>query len=219
MNVWIPFLQGFLFSLSLCLDLGLVNVAILKTGIEQGFRPSFAIGFGSCFGDLFYITLALIGVSVIFEITWVKRTLWIVGTIVLLLLTVKMLRDSRKPRQLPAGDPLHPVSESRSLLGLWLTGAGLTLASPTAIAWFALVAGPIVSGMNIGRGAGLIAFVSGFFAAGLLWSLSLAWIGSTAGSRVEPGFMRVLSVLSALLFLYFAIRVFWDGWLDIRHTG
>jgi len=55
--------------------------------------------------------------------------------------------------------------------------------------------------------------------AGLLWSLSLAWIASAAGSRVGSGFMRVLSVLSALLFLYFAIRVFWDGWLDIRHIG
>lgn len=76
MDVCIPSLQGFLFSLSLCLDLGLVNVAVLKTGIEKGLRPSFAIGFGSCFGDLFYLTLALLGVSVVFEITWVKRTLW-----------------------------------------------------------------------------------------------------------------------------------------------
>lgn len=143
----------------------------------------------------------------------------VVGTVVLILLTIKMLLDSRKPKQLPAGGPSHPVSESRSLLGLWLTGAGLTLASPTAIVWFALVAGPIAAGMNIGRGTGMIAFVSGFFAAGIIWSFSLAWIGSAAGSRIGPGMMRVLSFLSALLFLYFAIRVFWDGLLDIRHIG
>jgi L-lysine exporter family protein LysE/ArgO len=38
------FISGFLLSLSLCLDLGIVNVAIIKTGIEKGFLPSLHIG-------------------------------------------------------------------------------------------------------------------------------------------------------------------------------
>ncbi|MEK3913223.1 LysE family transporter [Paenibacillus sp. FSL H7-0331] len=54
--------QGF-FSLSLCFDLGMVNIAIMKTRMEREFKHSFMIGFGAFFGDLFYLSLALIGVS------------------------------------------------------------------------------------------------------------------------------------------------------------
>ncbi|MGO4370405.1 LysE family translocator [Paenibacillus sp. MCAF20] len=101
MELWLPFVQGFLFSLSLCCDLGIVNVAIIKTGMERGFKPSFMIGFGSCFGDLFYLSLALLGVSVIFEIAVIKWLFWIIGSGVLFYFTYKMFRETWRPRDLP----------------------------------------------------------------------------------------------------------------------
>ncbi len=44
--------DGFFLSLSLCLDIGLVNVAILSLTLSHGFKPGFWLGLGSCFGDL-----------------------------------------------------------------------------------------------------------------------------------------------------------------------
>jgi len=55
------FISGFLLSLSLCLDLGIVNVAIIKTGVEKGFLPSLNIGLGSTVGDIVYATLSTLG--------------------------------------------------------------------------------------------------------------------------------------------------------------
>lgn len=52
MILFYSFMQGLLFSLSLCFDLGMVNVAIVKAGVERGFKSSFMIGFGSCFGEI-----------------------------------------------------------------------------------------------------------------------------------------------------------------------
>jgi L-lysine exporter family protein LysE/ArgO len=57
------FITGFLLCISLCLDLGIVNVAILRAGVERGFLSSFMIGVGSSFGDLTYAILSVMGVS------------------------------------------------------------------------------------------------------------------------------------------------------------
>ncbi|WP_239615656.1 LysE family translocator [Cohnella mopanensis] len=208
----LAFFEGFLFSLSLCFDLGMVNVAIMKTGMERGFKPSFMIGFGSCFGDLFYLTLALLGVSVIFEYQAVKWGLWIVGSGVLFYLTYKMLRETWKAKTLDAN---QTVVVERSLFRDWIAGAGLAMASPTVIAWFAFVAGPIIAGSKFKQEGGLPYFILGFFAAGLLWSLAVAWMSSLSGTLFKKSIVRVLTFLSALLFLYFAIKVFYTGLMDV----
>lgn len=214
-----PLLQGFLLSLSLCLDLGIVNTAIVRTGMEKGWKPSFAIGFGSCFGDLLYMSLALYGVGAVFELPAVKWLLWLAGTAVLLVLAGGMIRATLRPQPIPSAAAGENRLPRRSLLRHWLAGAGLALASPTSIVWFAAVAGPIAAGLHVGRGSGLGLFVGGFFAAGLLWSLSVAWLSSRTGLWAGPAIARALSLCSALLFLYFAVKVFWDGWRDLLGAG
>ncbi|TFE24530.1 LysE family translocator [Cohnella luojiensis] len=208
----LAFLEGFLFSLSLCFDLGMVNVAIMKTGMERGFKPSFMIGFGSCFGDLFYLSLALLGVSVIFEYAVVKWIMWIVGSVVLFYLTYKMLRETWRAKSL---DTDQTVVVERPLFRDWVAGVGLAMASPTVIAWFAFVAGPIIAGSNIKEQGGLAYFIAGFFVAGLAWSFTVAWMSSLSGAFFKKSMVKVLSFLSALLFLYFAIKVFYGGLTDI----
>lgn len=208
----IAFFEGFLFSLSLCFDLGMVNVAIMKTGMERGFKPSFMVGFGSCFGDLFYLSLALLGVSVIFEFTAVKWILWIVGSTVLFYLTYKMLRETWRAKEL---DSNKAVVAERSLFRDWMAGAGLAMSSPTVIAWFAFVAGPIIAGSNMKQDGGLPAFVAGFFVAGLTWSVAVAAISSLSGALFKKTMVRALTFISALLFLYFAVKVFYTGFIDV----
>jgi L-lysine exporter family protein LysE/ArgO len=211
MSLLIPLLQGFLLSLSLCFDLGVVNTAIIKTGIEHGGKPSFAIGFGSCFGDLLYMSLALLGVGAVFDLPAVRLCLWLVGTAALLALAGKSFREARRPKPLPQATGKAGAAKA-SLLRCWLTGAGLAMASPTSIAWFAVVAGPIAAGMSVDHGFGLVLFVAGFFAAGMLWSLSVAWISAKSGAWAGPKLVRIMSIFSALLFLAFAVKLFWDGW-------
>lgn len=202
------FVQGFLFSLSLCFDLGMVNVAIIKTGVERGFKHSFLIGFGSCFGDLFYLTLALIGFTAVFEIHFVKWVIWLLGTVILFYLTFKMTKDAVKPKELGFSETgaLH-----RSKIRDFIFGIGVSISSPTVILWFAVVAGVIVGQINIQNQMTLISFVTGFFIAGLLWSLGIAIISSQTGKKLGKNFIRGISLLSAIVFLFFAVKVFWNG--------
>jgi L-lysine exporter family protein LysE/ArgO len=208
MILFLSFLQGFLFSLSLCFDLGMVNVAIVKAGVERGFKSSFMIGFGSCFGDMAYLALALFGFSYILNIEAVKWALWIAGTIVLLYLSYKMVKESIRPKIIDWNG--NGAIARKSSADFWF-GLGAALSSPTVMLWFVASAGPIVAELN-GDGQAVIAmFVAGFFVAGLLWSLVMAIVSSSTGKALGPTFIRILSLLSALLFLYFAFRVFISG--------
>jgi L-lysine exporter family protein LysE/ArgO len=92
------FASGFLLSLSVCLDLGLVNVAILRTALRHGARPAFWVGLGSCFGDLTYFTLSAVGVTALLAWPPARWALWLGGTAVLLVLTARALRDAIRPR-------------------------------------------------------------------------------------------------------------------------
>lgn len=214
MALWLSFVQGFLFSLSLCFDLGMVNVAIIKTGVERGFKPSFMIGFGSCFGDLTYLALALVGFSFVLEITVVRWVLWIAGTAVLLLLAYKMAGESVHPKMINwnvregSGETGH---KRRRNLSDFLFGLGTALSSPTIMLWFVASTGPIVAEMHGSSRYAIAVFIAGFFTAGLLWSLGMAFISSRAGKALGAKFVRVISLLSAVLFVYFAVRVFWSG--------
>jgi L-lysine exporter family protein LysE/ArgO len=58
----------------------------------------------------------------------------------------------------------------------------------------------------------LLPFFGGFFVAGALWTFMIAAITGYAHRRLGPGFVRALSLMSALLFGYFAITVFIHGY-------
>lgn len=78
------FIAGFLLSISLCLDLGIVNIATIKAGTERGFIPALYIGLGAGIGDMIYAFLSLLGLSMILDNLFFRWFFWIGGTIILL---------------------------------------------------------------------------------------------------------------------------------------
>src|SRR5579864_1507926 len=95
--------NGFLLSLSLCLDIGLVNVAMISLALSHGFKPGFWLGLGSCVGDLIYAALALAGMAALLQFESVRWVVWIGGAAILLFLTWKMAREALFPAAAPAG--------------------------------------------------------------------------------------------------------------------
>lgn len=206
-----PFWAGSLLSLSLCLDLGIVNVAVIRVSLQQGGTAGVLVGLGSCLGDLIYFTLALFGAAALLEWAVVRWAVWAVGSCALAFLTWRTAREAIHPKPLDLGE-VAPLAQKNLLF----TGLGLALASPTAILWFAAVGGSVIA--SFGRGThSLWAFGAGFAAAGVAWAVLFAH--TVASLRMLGGrVVRVLSAGSAILFLYFAIVVFVNGLKSI-HLG
>jgi len=185
-----------------------VNLAIIKTGMDKGYKSSFMIGFGSCFGDLVYLVSALLGLTIIFELSFVKWVVWVVGTLALLYFTFMMIKESIQPKLI---DITGIVTAQRNNWKYILYGLGLALSSPTSIIFFAATAAPIVANLHTHNSTALTAFIVGFFIAGLIWSAGMALLSSRTGKMLGVRFTRIMSLISAVIFLYFAIKVFING--------
>jgi L-lysine exporter family protein LysE/ArgO len=195
---------GFLLSLSLCLDLGIVNVAVLRTVATQGGAAGFLLGVGSCAGDLVYLACAVLGAAALFQWRPVRLALWLIGTCVLLFLAWRMFHEMIHPKNpdLAKTPPAHRK--------LFATGFGLALASPSAILWFAAIGGSVAASLG-GDRTSLWEFCAGFFAAGITWSAGFAW-GAAELMRITGGrLVQAMAFVSALLFLCLAAVVFVQG--------
>ncbi len=203
------FAAGFLLSLSLCADLGVVNLAMIRTGLTQGMSSALYLGLGSCIGDMIYAVSSLSLVTLLIAHRGVRIALWIGGSAVLAWLAAKMLHETWRPRKLP----LAPGADAQGVRPAqkFARGIVLALSSPTAILWFAAVGGSVIAGHATGRAA-LLPFLSGFLAAGVCWTLLIATLTGYAHRRLSSRFVRGLSLASAILFCYFAVIVFVSGY-------
>jgi L-lysine exporter family protein LysE/ArgO len=208
------FRDGFLLSLSLCLDLGIVNVGILRVATQRGGTPAFLVGLGSGVGDLAYALLSLTGVALLLALPGVRWVLWLGGSAVLLLLAARMLREVLRPHALALDEPV-PVERLTTPARDFVWGTALALASPSAILWFAAVGGSVIATYG-GDRAVLVPFLIGFWVAGALWSAALAYGGGALRRALGPRLVQGLSLASAALFVFFAGKVFLDGWRELR---
>jgi len=201
------FISGFLLSLSLCLDLGIVNVAIIKTGIEKGFLPSFNIGLGSTIGDILYATLSVLGITLILKFLYVRWVLWVGGTIILLYFCGKMILQIFRQDYVKS-------DESQLLRNhhYFLNGLVLALSSPTAILWFASIGGSVMAAQSFHNRFELIYFFGGFTCSSIVWSFMLAFVSYHGGQLMKTQIKKIFSILSAFIFLGLAIYVFLDGY-------
>ncbi|MDR5802676.1 LysE family transporter [Caballeronia sp. LZ001] len=216
MHSWSLLSDGFFLSLSLCLDIGIANVAIISLVLSHGFKPGFVLGLGTCFGDLFYAALALAGMSALLQFAAARWVVWIGGAIVLLFLTWKMAREALNPASAPpvegeADDRLPRQSHAKS----FVRGCLLAVSSPSAILWFAAVGGALIAKAGATSAMSASVFLIGFFCGGLGWTLFVCTLASHGRKRAGTSLLRACHVLSAVLFAYFAYSVIVNGYRDL----
>jgi L-lysine exporter family protein LysE/ArgO len=201
------FITGFLLSLSLCLDIGVVNVALINTAIRNGTRAAALFAFGSCIGDLIYAVASLFGIGLLLQYNSVRLTLYILGASVLLVMSWVALRSALKVSDKPQSETQPPTATPNDSGKLFFYGLGLTLASPSAIIWFAAVGGSLIAQSGAHTPVSLVALFSGFFCAGISWCIFVISLAAYGGRVLGPRFQQGCHLLSALLFLYFAARI------------
>ncbi|KPC50089.1 LysE family translocator [Amantichitinum ursilacus] len=201
--------NGFLLSLSLCLDIGVVNIAMMTAAMQHNFWRGFWLGMGSCVGDLIYAILALAGMTALLQFPAVRWAMWIGGGIVLVILAIKMIRSAlhaaadleRKAAPIEGGYAQQAVK-----------GMLLALSSPSAIVWFAAVGGALIaqSGVQGWQATGL--FLSGFLAAGVVWTISICLVARQGGKLFGARALTYCYYASAALFAFFAWQVITSGY-------
>lgn len=205
-----PFSNGFLLSLSLCLDIGIANIAMITLAMQRGFLRGFWLGLGTCVGDLVYAVAALAGMTVLLQFESVRWALWLGGSALLVWFALKMLLAAWRGGHMDARSEVRSESAWRE----FLRGIFLAMSSPSAILWFAAVGGVLISRSGAGSALDAGLFLAGFFAAGLFWCASLCGIASHGGRLLGDRLLTWSYGLSAAIFCYFAVYVIVSGYRE-----
>ena len=199
-----PATNGFLLSLSLCLDIGIVNIAMMTVAMQKGYWTGFWLGLGSCIGDLLYAILALAGMTALLHFAAVRWGMWLGGTVVLVILAIKMMTSALKshstgnqPEHLNHGTYFHQL----------LKGMLLALSSPSAIVWFAAVGGALIAQSGVQGWQATSSFLAGFFGAGVLWTVAVCFVARQGGKVFGTKALAFCYFASAALFAFFAYQV------------
>jgi L-lysine exporter family protein LysE/ArgO len=141
----------------------------------------------------------------------VRWTLWILGTIVLLVLAARMAREVVHPHALALNDDADAPRRTPARL----VGYGMSARARVADL-DPLVRGRRRCGHRVDGPRQAVWLTIGFALATVLWSALLAFAIASSRRFLGATLVRGLSAVSALLFLYFAVRIFLDGLRDMR---
>jgi L-lysine exporter family protein LysE/ArgO len=200
------FLLGAALAFSINIELGVVNVMIVRTAIDRGAWPAFLIGLGSCIGDLIWACAGALGVSVLLAWPPAAWILWLGGSAALCWFAAAALRDATRGGSIDESSPLRRANGLRAVA----LGLGIALGSPTLILWTATVGGSVLASQAADL-AGFIPFISGFGAAAVAHSAILSGVVGATRRFTGPRTVRAVSLVSALMFAAFAIGIFMDG--------
>lgn len=210
------FTSGFLLSLSLCLDIGVANIAMITLAMQRGYFQGFCLGLGTCVGDLIYAVLALAGMTVLLQYESVRWVLWVGGSALLVYFAAKMIYSA-----IHHSSVLAQASEANngSPRKEFFRGIFLAMSSPSAILWFAAVGGTLIARSGGGGIASSGLFLAGFFCAGLVWTMGLCLAATQGGKLLGDKLLRYSYLASAAIFCYFAVYVILSGYQEFIGGG
>lgn len=191
------FLKGLAFGFVLAATVGPMWVLCFRRTVAHGTLAGLASGMGIAVADGLYGAVAAFGLTAISGLL-LRHSYWIglVGGIFLVYLGVKTLLA--KPSINEKTEP--DLGNGKA----FLSTLGLTLANPPTILAFAA----IFAGLGLAAGADYTAagvITAGVFLGSASWWLILAAGAGWLRSRMGPGLVRAINLVSGLTILGFAV--------------
>jgi threonine/homoserine/homoserine lactone efflux protein len=181
------FVTGLIAGFAIAMPPGAVTSLIVRTGLQRGFRPALAAGWGTATVDAVYSVIAVLaGAAIVPLLGAADVPLRIVTGVVLIALGVRGILQARYEAP-PAGAP-----DARDLVRTYVRFVAITLVNPATLAYFVAIAlgfaGAVLNDA--------LAFVVGVFAASLTWHAVLAILSGSLHGRLAPNARGVLAVVA-----------------------
>lgn len=195
------YLSGLKFGMLLQIAIGPMCLMVFNTAKNAGFAVAMSLMLAIALVDAFYIALAGIGVSKLLENDRVKKTVKIVGSLVLILFGTSIILGVFGINIIP-GLNLKPTSGS-----VFIQGLIMTLSNPlTIVFWGAVLTTKIIEDKM--QNNDLFVFSVGLVSATVFFMTAVALLGTFLSSFIPPKASDVLNVIVGLLIIYFGIRMF-----------
>jgi threonine/homoserine/homoserine lactone efflux protein len=201
------FLAALVLSLIFCATPGAVNTQALRVGVTGGFRRAFGVETGSIVGDMCWAVIALTGLAVIWNNDIARLVLATIGAAFLFYLAYQGFMDARKKE-------ITEVDAPKGHTDL-VTGVIMSFANPFQIPfWIGIGSSSIAIIMSDPGLPDLVVFYIGYLVGAMIWGLAYSALIGYGKRYITPGLFRVLSVICALVLLYFAINLLYSAFLS-----
>ena len=212
------FLNALILGWSVSWPPGPVNAEMLRRGLRPtaaggGFLPAWRVGIGACGGDFLWALSVAIGAGALLHRAAARNVLGAVSFILLLTLAFLFARSALRVRSRIRNAVPEETDRDRLRGGYWL-GFVMALTSPFNIGfWFAVIGQQIAEGLKSVQLA--IAFAATVVCGALMWVVVLC-LSIHLGARffAKPAWEIWTQAITALVMLYFALRLAYQLWLS-----
>lgn len=201
------FLAAVVLSLIFCATPGAVNTQALRVGVTGGFKRAFGVEMGSIVGDMSWAVIALVGLAVIWDNTTARVVLAIVGAAFLIFLAYQGFQDARRKE---IAEVIAPKGHTD-----FVTGVIMSFANPFQIPfWIGIGSSSIAVIMSDPGLTDFLVFYLGYLVGAIIWGTTYSALIGYGKRYITPKLFRILSVICALVLLYFALNLLYSTFLS-----
>jgi len=191
-------LSGFKFGMLLQLAIGPVCIYIFSLGINNGFVEGFSGVLGVTLADIFYMLLAVLGISTFIKNEKLQKRFNILGAIIVILFGVQLVLGS-------FGLEILPKFKFSGLTNSFFKGFFLTIANPMTILFWIGVFASKVRDLE-GSLKNTIFFSIGAAFSTLFFLTLIAFAGTLTNNFISKAFLKILNSFVGLALIYFGIK-------------
>ena len=195
------FITGILLGLGVAIPIGPLNILIMNYSLSS-FGRGFALGMGAMSADILYFVLLSLGVLVVFDNTWIFKSIALFGAIFLLYMAWACYKNASKMLA-----KISNTEREESLLACYLKGLGLNSINPFIVGFWLSLSSVVASSANW-----MIAAL-GVLLALFAWVLGLSIVTSLARRIISAKVARIFSYVSAVLMLFFTAFLIYNTFL------
>ena len=195
------FITGILLGLGVAIPIGPLNILIMNYSLSS-FGRGFALGMGAMSADILYFVLLSLGVLVVFDNTWIFKSIAIFGAIFLLYMAWACYKNASKMLA-----KISCAERGENLLACYLKGLGLNSINPFIIGFWLSLSSVVASSAN--RMIAALGVLLALFA----WVAGLSIVTSLARRIISAKVARIFSYVSAVLMLFFTAFLIYNTFL------
>lgn len=196
------FLRGLALGMVAGLPLGPASAAVADTAIHKTLSRALGVGLGGALVDLVYCLLVVSGLGVVFEHSpRLQETFLGVGGV--MLIVFGGFTATRRPVDLEHPSSSRPI-EARTFLRYVGKGVAISVANPSLVISWVLLAGTVLAGLE--RFEGVLASL-GVFIGVMSWFVLLAHLAHRGRIHLGPRAVWIPRVAGFLLVGYGAFLV------------
>lgn len=214
---WGLIVIGIGIGIAVAAPIGPINVMVIRSVLQNGYRSGLATGSGAVLGDGLFALVAAFGITAVSDfIAHYESMISLVGGIVLLALGLRTITAAPSVRindlpPPPAGSDGSPPADQDRKLGNHATTLGttfiLTITNPATLMGFLFIFGSVggLAAHDSYLQAGLL--VCAVMLGSFLWWVTLSAIVSYFRERLSSRGLRMVNIISGTLIAAFGVFV------------